>query len=217
MMKKSLFAILCLFLSSTLWAAEPVQLSRINPMGVGKTDHQLARAFTVMAGGGAAAAGVTCATGTIDATHTSTTTSAQLGVNFAGQSFQVTNNGSHIYSIVLRMLGGPGVFDLTLKYGDGINLDTNTLGTVVKNDVSISDVGTVVEFVIQDTTNTFNSGTTYYFAVSGVADSGTALWYLSSTSGYANGTGYWTGDAGKWDLNGHDDTGDFSFDVKVCD
>jgi hypothetical protein len=165
----------------------------------------------VMSMGGAAAS---CSSGTADQGNATNAIGVVTGTYFIGQSFQVTSNNSKLYSITVTLIGqASGSTDLTIRYGNGINL-TTYWGTKTITHTFVSSQIDEVEFVIQDTTNTFNPGTPYYFEISANNTNGEA--YFSSTSTYVGGTGYWSADSNKWNLTGHDDAGDLSFQIKVC-
>lgn len=158
-----------------------------------------------------------CSSGTVDQTHTTTYVTVEMPSNFIGQSFQVSTTG-YIRAIVVRGIGnGTGTGTFTLRYGNNIDLTTYWGEVQLVNESIEQSEAKTLTFTISDTTHQVSAGNTYYFAVSEAAGGTAFQAYISASSGYSSGTGYWSADANKWDLTGHDDAGDLSFDVLLCD
>jgi len=173
---------------------------------------------SVLCGGGVAGASA-CASGTADQGNAISDSGYAISTTaIAGQSFQVTSNGSKLYSITVKTKGtANGAATLTLRYGTEENLGTY-LGSKQVSDTWALDTDKTVEFVIQDTTNTFNAGTAYYFAILSSATN-VSVYYKQSAPNdpYANGRAYNTSSAADWSLVGHEDpANDLGFLIKVC-
>lgn len=155
--------------------------------------------------------------GTVDQTYTTTYATVGMPTNFIGQSFQVSTTG-YLRAIVVRGIGnGTGTGTFTLRYGNNIDLTTYWGEVQLVNESIEQSEAKTLTFTISDTTHQVSAGNTYYFAVSEASGEASLQAYMSGSSGYSSGTGYYSADANKWDLTGHDETGDLSFDVLLCD
>jgi hypothetical protein len=129
-MRKTILAILCLFLSSTLWAAEPVQL---------------AGAFNVGVVGGQGASAAACTVGTATAIYDQTSvtdgTAYEVGNGgTVGQLIAFSNKTVTHYKMYMKDNGGAGSITMALYTNDG----SNHIGSVVADTsktLTHSDIG----------------------------------------------------------------------------
>lgn len=198
-MKKLIITLLFILLSCPVFA-ENQQLAWMGPVIAGSVT----------------ASGLSCTSGTSDQSNTTTDSAIAMPTSYMGQSFQVSKTG-YIHSIKVRGIGNSnGTGKFTLRIGNNIDLTTYWKEVQITETLETSVAKTLI-FEIKDTDNQVSAGTTYYFEVSETAGGAVFQAYLSTSNTYASGTGYWSADSNKWDLTGHDDIGDFSFDILICD
>lgn len=201
-MKRLLLTILCVLFAYPCFAAEPIQLARMNPWVAGSV------------------AANSCSSGTtdVDTGITNDTSSKITTTAMGGHSFQVATNGIHLYSITLSIYGNDSVnANMILRYGNSENL--GTYYKQVTKAVNIVNGWQTVEIIIADTDHTLSTGTTYYFMVHTNETSENIRWgWSAETNTYADGNAYFTtSDASDWDLTGHGDPYDSFLIIKRCD
>jgi len=192
-MKRLFLTFLCVLFAYPCFAAEPIQLARMNPWVAGSV------------------AANSCSSGTEDQSQTAGPNSIDMISDVArGQSFKVTNT-SHLYSIQVELSGGGTASDCaTLRWGTSANLSSGALGTRQVCNIGVKGY---VEFVLQNSTNELTSDNTYYFGL--VEDSGAIILYRNEYDVYANGAYYYGTAGAAWNMS-NTATYDVNFKVFVC-
>jgi hypothetical protein len=162
---------------------------------------------STIAGGGEGG----CSSGTVDTQNTPTDSNVQINETaaVAGQSFQVTQNGS-LYSISLSIASVSTAADVAMRVGTSTDLSSSYLDESV---VNVSGTG-VVEFVFDSHPN-LSTGTTYYIVFQFDSGAGDFNFHRGGDD-YANGSRWW-GYSTPWQTENETSTHDIYFIVDLCD